>query len=129
MNADGTLTVKFRVPFGCTAEAVLPGNGGTLELAAGEFEETYRPDTDYRLKYSMKSRLEEMKEDPEALEILRTDLPGAWEIIRGGDAEFLSTSLNELQFMFFRGFSPEIVQNGTRRLLALKAFSDKEETT
>ncbi len=129
VNADGTLTVKFRVPFGCTAEAVLPGNGGTLELAAGEFEKTYRPDTDYRLKYSMKSRLEEMKEDPEALEILRTDLPGAWEIIRGGDAEFLSTSLNELQFMFFRGFSPEIVQNGTRRLLALKAFSDKEETT
>ena len=121
INADGTLTVRFRVPFGCTAEAVLPGSGETAELTAGTYERTYRPETDYRLKYSMNSRLNEMREDPEALAILRTDLPGAYEIIASGDEEFMSMSLNELRFLFFRGFNPQMVTEGAKRLLTLKA--------
>ena len=121
LNADGTVTVSFRVPFGCTAEAVLPGAGETVELAAGTFERTYRPERDFRLKYTMDSRLDEMKEDPEALELLKTDLPGAYGLIRTGDAEFLSMSLNDLRFLFFRGFNPQMVDEGTRRLLELKA--------
>jgi alpha-L-rhamnosidase len=40
INADGTLTVRFEVPFGCTAEALLPG-GDTLELEAGVFEKIH----------------------------------------------------------------------------------------
>ena len=122
INEDGTLTVRFRVPFGCSAEAVLPGTGRTVELAAGEYEETYRPDRDYRLKYCMDSRLDELKEDPEALEILKEDLPAALGLIGTGDAEFLSMSLKELQFLFFRGFNPQMVAEGTRRLFELKAF-------
>lgn len=122
INEDGTLTVHFRVPFGCSAEALLPGTGRTLELAAGEYEETYRPDRDYRLKYCMDSRLDELKEDPEALEILKEDLPAALGLIGTGDAEFLSMSLKELQFLFFRGFNPQMVAEGTRRLFELKAF-------
>ena len=69
----------------------------------------------------MDSRLDEMKEDPEALELLKTDLPGAYGLIRTGDAEFLSMSLNDLRFLFFRGFNPQMVDEGTRRLLELKA--------
>ena len=122
INEDGTLTVRFRVPFGCSAEAVLPGSGRTLELAAGEYEETYLPETDYRLKYSMDSRLDELREDPEALKILEEDLPAALALIHTGDEEFLSMSLGELQFLFFRGFNPQMVAEGTRRLFTLKAF-------
>ena len=70
----------------------------------------------------MKTRLEELRDDPEALEILKEDLPNAWEMIQGGNAEFLSLDLDTLQTMFFRGFNPEMVQQGTRRLLTLKAF-------
>ena len=114
--------MRFRVPFGCSAEAVLPGSGRTLELTAGEYEETYRPDTDYRLKYSMDSRLDELREDPEALKILEEDLPVALALIHTGDVEFLSMSLGELQFLFFRGFNPQMVAEGTRRLFTLKAF-------
>ena len=121
IREDGTLTVRFRVPFGCTAEAALPGSGEILELSAGETERTYRPERDYRLKYRMESRLQEMKDDPEALELLRADLPGAYEMIASGDEEFMSMSLNELRFLFFRGFNPQMVAEGTRRLLALKA--------
>ncbi len=31
-------------------------------------------------------------------------------------------SLKELQFLFFRGFYPQMVAEGTRRLFDLKAF-------
>ena len=127
INDDGTLTVRFRVPFGCSAEAVLPGSGRTVELEAGEYEETYRPDVDYRLKYTMDSRLDEMRGDPEALRLLEEDFPHALELIRTGDAEFLSMSLKDLQFLFFRGFNPQMVAEGTRRLLALKVFEGGAE--
>ena len=122
INADGTLTVRFRVPFGCTAEAALPGSDETIELSAGTFERTYTPDHDYRLKYTMESRLSEMKDDPEALDLLRADLPAAYDMIASGDEEFMTMRLSELQFLFFRGFNPQMVAEGTKRLLQLKAI-------
>ena len=122
INADGTLSVRFSVPFGCTAEARLPGCGETLEIEAGVFEKTYTPAQDYRLKYSMNSRLDEIKNDPEAIKILREDLPAAIALIETGDAEFLGLSLHDVQFLFFRGFNPDMVQTGTKRLFQLKAF-------
>ena len=121
INGDGTLSVRFRVPYGCTAEALLPGTNEKAELTAGVFEKTYVPDHDYRLKYSMDSRLDELKDDPEAVEILRADLPPARDLIESDDAEFLAMSLNDLQYLFFRGFNPQMVREGTRRLFELKA--------
>ena len=118
---DGRLQVRFEVPFGGTAEARLPGTEETVELTAGVFERTYTPSRDFRLKYSMASRLEEMKEDPEAMAILKEDLPAAWDLIASGDVEFMIMSLQDLQFLFFRGFNPGMVQEGTRRLFTLKA--------
>ena len=121
LNGDGSVTVRFRVPFGCTAEAALPGTAETVELSAGTFEKTYVPEHDFRLKYSMDSNLIEIAEDPEAVEILREDLPAAYGMIQAGDTEFMTLPLRELQFLFFRGFNPEMVARGTRRLLELKA--------
>lgn len=121
INGDGTLTVRFEVPFGCTAEAVLPG-GESVELEAGVFEKTYRPEKDYRLKYSMDSRLDEVLNDPEAIEILREDLPPAIGLIESNDVEFYGMRFAQLQTLFFRGFNPPMVQEGTKRLFALKAF-------
>jgi alpha-L-rhamnosidase len=121
INDDGTLTVRFGVPFGCTAEAVLPGSTETAELTAGIWEKTYQPDRDFRLKYTMDTRLDELKDDPEAVGILQEDLPLAAEMIRTADSEFLTMSLNDLQFLFFAGFNPQMVQGGVRRLFTLKA--------
>ena len=121
INADGSLTMRFEVPFGCTAEAVLPG-GETLELEAGVFEKTWTPEKDYRLKYSMQSRLDEVRHDPEAIAILREDLPPAIGLIESGDVEFYGMRFEELQTLFFRGFNPPMVQEGTKRLFQLKAF-------
>ena len=69
----------------------------------------------------MDTRLDELKDDPEALGILQEDLPGAADMIRTADPEFLAMSLNDLQFLFFRGFNPQMVREGVRRLFTLKA--------
>ena len=122
VNDDGTLTVRFEVPFGCTARADLPGIDETVELAAGTFEKTYRPEKDYSRKYNWDTRLSELAEDPAALALLREDLPAAFPRMDSGDAEFLAMSLGELQTMFFFGFNPPMVQQGTKRLFELKAF-------
>ncbi|MBQ7147910.1 MAG: family 78 glycoside hydrolase catalytic domain [Pseudobutyrivibrio sp.] len=122
INDDGTVTVHFEVPFNCTAVAVLPGTDGKqIELTAGVYQETYKPNVDYTKRYSFASRLEEMKDDSEAVEILGQDLPLLAGLIAGGDPETLSMSLEELQFMFFFGLNPQMVQDGTKRLLELKA--------
>ena len=42
-------------------------------------------------------------------------------MIRTADPEFLAMSLNDLQFLFFRGFNPQMVREGVRRLFTLKA--------
>ena len=126
INEDGTLTVRFRVPFGCTAEALLPGSGETVALTAGEYEKTYRPDTDFGQRYTMDSRLDEMKDDEEALALLQEDMPQAYEAVLKNDTELMSLPLTELQTLFFFGFNPCMMQAGTRRLFTLRAFSRRK---
>ncbi len=127
INADGTITVHFEVPFDCTAVALLPGtNGEEVTLEAGVFEKTYQPDRDYRKLYTMDTRLEELKEDARAMEILKTDLPIAYGLVMSEDPENLSLSLNELQSMFFMGFNPQMVNAAAEKLLLLMAdWSEK----
>ena len=63
-----------------------------------------------------------MRDDPEALALLREDLPQAIQLLESGDIEFYGMSFHELQTLFFRGFNPPLVQQGTKRLFELKAF-------
>ncbi len=118
INEDGTVHLRFEVPFGCTAQAVLP-DGRQLELAAGTFDETVQPLRDYRVKYSMESRLGELQGDSEALALLQSDFPAAYDLIQTGGEEFLAMRLGELSYLFFRGFNPQMVQEGTKRLFSL----------
>lgn len=123
IHKDGSITVHFEVPFGCSAVALLPGTGGEeVKLEAGVFERTYQPKTDYRKLYSMDSRLEEFQKDERAMEILRTELPIAYGLIMSQDAENLSLSLAEMQFMFFMGFNPPMVQNAAAKIMELDAM-------
>lgn len=121
INDDGTITVRAEVPFGCSAVYRLPGTRGEeVELTSGVFEKTYAPEKDFRLQYSMDSRLEELADDDRAMEIIKNDLPIAYGLIMSGDVESLGLSLNELQFMFFMGFNPQMVMEAANKLLALK---------
>ncbi len=122
INPDGTVTVHFEVPFGCSAVAVLPGTDGReISLEPGIFEETYKPVVDYTKRYSYASRLEEMREDQEAVALVKEDCPVLAKLLTGDDAETHSMSLDELQYMFFFGLNPQMVKDGTKRLLELKA--------
>ncbi len=121
INEDGSVTVHFEVPFGCTAIAVLPGTRGEeVQLEAGAFDKTYMPLQDYRLLYSMDTRLEELQTDERAMEILQQKLPVAYGLIMSQDIENLSLSLKELQYMGFMGFTPEMVQAAAQELLKLE---------
>ena len=80
VTQDGSVTVRFEVPFGCHATAVLPSVAETekknlqeeIKLEPGVHEFRYRTKRDYRKAYTMDSRLEEMQNDPRALEILES---------------------------------------------------------
>ena len=125
VNADGTVTLRFTVPFNASAEVILPGSGGKrVKLEPGTAEFTYQPGTDYRRKYDMGTRLDELKEDGEALTILREDFPQAYALAVSGDRENLNLSFEELKTMFFFGFHPDIVIQGTKRLFHLTAKED-----
>ncbi|MBR1743212.1 MAG: family 78 glycoside hydrolase catalytic domain [Lachnospiraceae bacterium] len=118
---DGTVSVHFEVPFGCSAVAVLPGTGGEeVNLSAGVFEKTYQPDRDYRLLYTMDTRLEELMEDENAREILEKELPVAFGIGMSGDEEQKSLSLEEMKYMSFLGFKEEEVLRAAEQILKLK---------
>ncbi len=121
INEDGTVTITFEVPFGCSAVAVLPSSDEEEKmLKPGKHVFTYRPKRDYRKKYTMESRLEEMAGDDEAIRILQEKLPIAAGMLAGGDVESINMSLNELQFMFFLGFNPPMVQEAAKDLLTLE---------
>lgn len=129
INEDGTVTVRLEIPFGCSATAELPSVSeeetqlqGVLELDAGIHEFTYRTKRDYRKAYTMDSRLEEFQNDTRAMEILKRKLPLAVEKINSQDVENLNLSLNELQYMFFLGFNPPMVQTAAEELLRLEVI-------
>ncbi len=120
VNKDGSVTVAVEVPFNCTAVLKLPDTTEKEKnLESGCYKFTYKPHRDYRKKYTMESRLEEMRDDPQAMKILKEKLPQAAEMSESDDVENLNTSLWELQYMFFLGFNPEMVQDATKELLKL----------
>ncbi|SHO45434.1 alpha-L-rhamnosidase [Anaerocolumna xylanovorans] len=117
LNKDGTVTLYFEVPFDCTAVAILPGTRGEqVKLEAGTYEKTYRPECDYRKLYNMDTRLEELENDERAMEIIKKELPIAYGLIQSKNPENLSMSMNDLQFMTFMGFRPEMVQKAVEKL-------------
>lgn len=120
VNKDGSVTVAVEVPFNCTAVLKLPDTAEKEKnLESGRYQFTYKPERDYRKKYTMDSRLEEMRDDTQAMKILQEKLPQAAEMAESDDVENLNTSLRELQYMFFLGFNPEMVQNTAKELLKL----------
>lgn len=121
INEDGTVTVRFEVPFNAGAKAVLPGlDGKVVDLEPGVTEFTYQPNRDYRKKYSLNTRLGELKEDEAALAILQEDFPLAYGFAVSGDAENENLALGELGMMFFLDFNPKMAEEGTKRILEMK---------
>lgn len=73
----GRLTVKVSVPFGCTAEVILPGNleKKAIEVKAGEQVFTYQPEQDFRKIFSWDTKISRALTVPKAMEILGRLVP------------------------------------------------------
>lgn len=131
---DGSFSLHVEVPFNCTAEIVLPrckGENvktsesvaidaqGRCTVAAGCYDFEYMPTNDYRKVYSEKTRLGQLTEDAEAMEILQKELPNAFGMAMNGDKEDLNLTFEDLKFMFFAGFNPEVVAKAGEKIYNL----------
>ena len=103
LEEDGTLRLRFTVPFGASAKLVLPGGAGALirqekegaageewkpafqiqgedvqtQVQAGSYLFTYRPCRPYRRRFGMDSNLNELMSIPETREIIVRHFPKA----------------------------------------------------
>ena len=122
IEEDGKVTVHMEVPFNCTAKVILPGyDGDAFELEAGSFDKTYTPVRDFRQMFTMNSRLSQMANCPEAMEILKKDLPAAAGMIQAHDIENMNLSLNDMLHMPFLGIPAENIKAAGEKLSQIKA--------
>ena len=73
--ANGDVSYRCTVPFGCTAELMLPYGGGAYSLEPGEFTLTYTPDTALRTVYSTNSIIRDLMENPKTKALLTRMMP------------------------------------------------------
>ncbi len=96
INADGSLTFRFTVPFGCTAEILLPEQDA-MQVDAGQYEYTIRTKHDYRCLYTTDTPAETLLKNPEAVSAVEAILPGTLTGIDPQDEEALSKSLLDMR--------------------------------
>jgi alpha-L-rhamnosidase len=121
LNDDGSVWVKFEVPFSRTAEVKLPEySGETILLESGIHEITYYPLKDFRNLFTMNTRLSELAQNETALEVLQRRIPMAINFISDGDPDGLSHSLTTLKKMDFFGISAEDIEKAAEEILMIK---------
>lgn len=72
---NGDVSYACTVPFGCTAELVLPYGGGSHELEPGEFSLVYTPDRPLRGRFSTNTPLGELLASPRVKALLERVIP------------------------------------------------------
>jgi alpha-L-rhamnosidase len=128
---NGELRVSIEIPFGCTAEVVLPGRGGRVSsLRSGTYRYTYLPDHDYRLLYTQDTALDVLARDPRAMAILFEKAPAFGGMAAGDDAEKASVTLAQLPSMYYIPHDPALLDEAIKEICALRyeAPRGKEET-
>lgn len=120
IEADGRVSIHVEVPFGCTAVLAPPRySGAAIELAAGPYDLCYSPTEDFRRLFSGRSRLDELKSCPRAMDILARELPEAHARVLAGDREFAANTLDELRHMFYLGIQPAAADRAAAALCEL----------
>ena len=127
ISQDGIFTLKVEVPFNGKAEVILPrfsqdslqvsgfdksqiSSEGVVELSAGCYEISYMPSEDFRCIYSPNTRLLELKDDEEIMNLLQKEAPALYGIIRSGDKEMGNNTLATVPYLFFLGVNPEMME-------------------
>ncbi len=117
---NGELDITLEIPFGCSAQVVLPGRGeDALLLTAGVYRYHYMPLEDYRRLYDMDSRLSQLAGDDRAKEILGRELPQLLGLLMEDNREFTTQTFRELSHAFFLGLNQENIAGLISRLSTL----------
>jgi alpha-L-rhamnosidase len=121
VNEDGSIGVKFEVPFSRTAEVHLPEyDGEPLILESGTHEFTYIPMKDFRNLFSINTPISELANNEKALEVLNRRIPALSHFISVGDMDIMSHSLNNLNNLEFFGFKTEEIEKAAEEILLIK---------
>ena len=121
LKKDGNVYIKVQIPFGCTAQVVLPFYPGpdAGELNAGVHEFEYRPTRELRCRYTKKTLFKDMLGDAQAMEIIERLSPQLFHFLASGDEEFLHENLTTQRSTVFLGFSGEMIDALTKELTGL----------
>lgn len=117
---NGKISVHIEVPFGAKAFVTLPENEkGEFMLTAGTYDYEYEPVHDYRKLLSEGTTLHDLKNYPEAMEVLQKHLPSLFGIAMADDPEFSFVPLPVLKNFGFLGIEPAAFEEAVKELAAL----------
>ncbi len=136
---NGIITIEVSVPFNGKANVTLPrfskealtvegcdaseiSEDGLLTVGAGHYKISYMPSEDYRNIYGPHTRLCELAKDEEVMSLLKEKLPAAFGVIMAHDKEMGNHTLGEIPFLFFMGFSPELVNPINEQIFNMKRW-------
>ena len=99
VKETGEFDLKVTVPFGASARIVLPNTTREPEeIAAGTYQYSYMPETPIIKTYSSKSPFRELLENPRAMTVVESFIPG-WQAVPGGMQDMTVEMLNETPFV------------------------------
>ena len=115
--ADGSIQIHVEIPFGCTAEVVLPESGRPAEtLGAGSYDFHYIPVRDFRKPFNEETPIAYLGENEEALGILFSLVPPIGGMAKGKDPEFGYHSLADFRHLGFLPVEAEKLEEAIRRI-------------
>lgn len=89
---------------------------------SGSYDFSYMPDRDYRNIYNEQTKLFEVADDKEVMEILKEAMPSVYRIIKENDIENGMLTFGELEGKFFLGLNPEALKEVTGKIYGLKRW-------
>ena len=99
VEKSGEFVLNVTVPFGASASIVLPNTSEEpVEVFAGTHSFNYMPQTPIIKIYSIKSPFSELLENPKAMTVLESFVPG-WQAVPGGMHDMTVEMLNNTPFI------------------------------
>lgn len=99
VEKSGEFCLRVKVPFAAGATVLLPNTTKeAIEIPAGTYEYIYMPEIPIIKIYSSKSSFNELIENPEALTVVESFIPG-WQAVPGGMRDMTVEMLNDTPFV------------------------------
>ena len=126
IQEDGELVITVSVPFGCTAEVVLPdGKGTTIETESGTHTYRCQPARDIRQVFTWDTKLSRALEDDRAMAILAAKVPPLAGMAH--DPEMGANTFREIAGMGYLPIDPKALKETVEELGTLRNSGTQKE--